>query len=368
MSVGVCLDYGSPFTLTNNSPCVVPGEKGDITVSQPFNIIMVPLVACKLKAAIEKKITEKGPTFQQFFQICLDYKLKCTEKGFRTSILDFFVFGRIAAVFGGKLRNIGVGGALVQPEIKRFMSLILPDVSVTQAYGITETCGGGFVQTRHDITCDEVGYNTSVVPVMLETWEEGGYTVDDHEGPSGEIIIGGTAVAEGYYNHNDVADNEAFFTEKDGSRWFRTGDIGRCNSKTYAFSVIDRKKQLIKLQNGKYLSLSRIESALNATIYVENSCVFVETEKMFVVAIIVPDEDNCSRLLSGGSGDFQTVLFEALKKELVKQDFSPIEIPKAIRLVQGPWNPESGLVTAAMKIKRLAIKEAFNTEISEMMA
>ena len=44
------------------------------------------------------------------------------------------------------------------------------------------------------------------------------------------------------------------------------------------------------------------------------------------------------------------------------------EIPKAIFLVSEPWTPESGLITAAMKLKRKSLDTAFAKEIVEMYA
>ena len=42
------------------------------------------------------------------------------------------------------------------------------------------------------------------------------------------------------------------------------------------------------------------------------------------------------------------------------------EIPRAVFLVNEPWTPESGLITAAMKLKRKTIENVFSTEIAEM--
>lgn len=41
--------------------------------------------------------------------------------------------------------------------------------------------------------------------------------------PRGEIILGGDNISAGYYKLPDKTDED--FTESDGRRWFRTGDI-----------------------------------------------------------------------------------------------------------------------------------------------
>ena len=44
------------------------------------------------------------------------------------------------------------------------------------------------------------------------------------------------------------------------------------------------------------------------------------------------------------------------------------EIPRKIYLAPEPWTPESGLVTAALKIKREPIKSKFKSEMEKLYA
>lgn len=42
------------------------------------------------------------------------------------------------------------------------------------------------------------------------------------------------------------------------------------------------------------------------------------------------------------------------------------EIPAKIKLLSDPWTPESGLVTAALKIKREQLKAKFKDELQKL--
>merc|ERR1711988_2091323 len=82
----------------------------------------------------------------------------------------------------------------------------------------------------------------------------------DKPNPRGEIYIGGPNVAAGYYM-NEEKTKEEFYTDGEGRRWFKTGDIGQFEHDG-TLRIIDRKKDLVKLQFGEYVSLGKVESVL----------------------------------------------------------------------------------------------------------
>ena len=51
---------------------------------------------------------------------------------------------------------------------------------------------------------------------------------------------------------------------------------------------------------------------------------------------------------------------------LIISRLEKFEIPRAVFLVSDVWTPESGLLTAAMKLKRKALETAFSAEIVVM--
>lgn len=50
---------------------------------------------------------------------------------------------------------------------------------------------------------------------------------------------------------------ESFKEDADGTRWFETGDIGEVLPDG-TLRIVDRKKDLVKLANGEFISLGKV--------------------------------------------------------------------------------------------------------------
>lgn len=75
------------------------------------------------------------------------------------------------------------------------------------------------------------------------------------------------------------------------------------------FLLSDRKKDLVKLQAGEYVSLGKVETELKTCPIVDNICVYAESTKHFCVALIVPNPKHLTDLafslgISGGFEEF----------------------------------------------------------------
>lgn len=109
---------------------------------------------------------------------------------------------------------------------------------------------------RQDLHVGEAGYPLEGARIRLDSWEEGGYTLEDKPNPRGEILVGGDSVAEGYYKL-DQETKDTFFVDEEGVKWFRSGDIGEVMP-SGSVKIVDRKKDLAKLPNGEYVSLGKV--------------------------------------------------------------------------------------------------------------
>ena len=96
----------------------------------------------------------------------------------------------------------------------------------------------------------------------------------------GEILIGGASVARGYFK-NEEKTREDFYNEG-GKRWFRTGDIGEM-FEDGTVRIVDRKKDLVKLQLVEYVSLGKVEAQLKTHPLVENICVYGDSYQVKTV-------------------------------------------------------------------------------------
>ncbi len=168
------------------------------------------------------------------------------------------------------------------------------------------------------------------------------------------------------------------FFESHGRRWFRTGDIGQFE-RDGTLRIIDRKKDLVKLQFGEYVSLGKVEACLKTCPVVENVCVYGDAKKSYTVALVVPTRDALKALADSkfkkGDLDFEALCGDrdvtgAVLRQLINHGrehrLEKFEIPAAVTLVKETWLPESGLVTAAFKLKRRPIQDFYQSDLDRM--
>jgi fatty-acyl-CoA synthase len=168
------------------------------------------------------------------------------------------------------LMHLGGGGAplpaAVGEEIIQRLGL-----SYMEGYGLTETIAMTHANPpdRTKLQCLGVptfGIDSRVVDP--ETLRE----LPANE--TGEIVIAGSQVMREYWHQPD-ATAEAFF-ERDGRRFFRTGDLGYVDDEGYFF-LVDRLKRMINVSGFKVWP-AEVETKLFGHPAVQEACVIATTD------------------------------------------------------------------------------------------
>uniref|UniRef100_A0A2P2I9Z4 long-chain-fatty-acid--CoA ligase n=1 Tax=Hirondellea gigas TaxID=1518452 RepID=A0A2P2I9Z4_9CRUS len=378
LAMGISIAYSSPHTLTNHSPKIMKGTLGDAQVARPTILSAVPLILDRIIKGVTTNVERQGKLKAKLFSESLRYKQGVNGNGgIIARMLDAVIFNKVKDELGGRLRMMVVGGAPLSMRTHNMIRAMF-GCSLQTGYGLTETSACATSMDVEDCRPEHVGAPNPGSVIKLESWEEGGYRVTDEPHPRGEIIVGGDCVALGYYKLPE--ENALAFFEKDGMRWFRTGDIGEFDEYG-CLHIIDRKKDLIKLQHGEYVSLGHVESTLKTHALVDNLCVFADSSENNTVAVCVPSGLYIKKILltipnaeslSYEDGCAHPDVVKAVLKELQvhgrKQKLNRTEIPAALFLSSKAWTPDNGLVTAALKIRRKQLALEYANEIAQMYA
>ncbi|XP_021648938.2 long chain acyl-CoA synthetase 8 isoform X2 [Hevea brasiliensis] len=381
LTAGCAIGYGSALTLTDTANKIKKGTKGDTSVLKPTLMAAVPTILDRVRDGVLKKVEEKGGITKKLFNSVYKRRLAAIEGswfgawGLERMLWDFIVFKSIRDVLGGSIRFMLCGGAPLSGESQRFINICM-GARIVQGYGLTETCAGAAFSEWDDTSVGRVGPPLPCCYIKLVSWEEGGYRISDKPMPQGEIVIGGFCVTSGYFNNQEKTD-EVYKVDEKGMCWFYTGDIGRFHPDG-CLEIVDRKKDIVKLQHGEYISLGKVEAALMSSNYVDNIMVYADSFKNYCVALVVPSHQALEKWSQQVGIKYRNFAELCNKDETiaeVRQSLSKVgkaakldkfEIPEKIKLLPDPWTPESGLVTAALKIKREQLKSKFKEELQKL--
>lgn len=169
-------------------------------------------------------------------------------------------FRKIHETLGTNMRYLVTGGSRFDPKIAAdFYAL---GIDVLQAYGLTETTGGAFVNPPDNIVIGSVGPPLTGVEVkILDPQPQEGIPQ-----AVGEILIRGAIVMKGYWNRPDATAAAL----KDG--WLHTGDLGYLDPGGNLF-ITGRKKEVIILSNGKNVYPEEVEDHYLKSAFIKEICV-----------------------------------------------------------------------------------------------
>lgn len=179
---------------------------------------------------------------------------------------------KLVKAFGGKIEEIIIGGAPLNPEVEEFLNKI--KFPVTVGYGMTE-CGPLISYAPPQNTRPHtVGRIVDRMEVKIDS--------SDPMHIPGNIMVKGENVMKGYYK-NPEATNEAF---PYNDEWMNTGDKGTI-APDGLISISGRSKTMILGPSGQNIYPEEIEHKINSLPFVEESLVIYENGKL--IALIYPN-------------------------------------------------------------------------------
>ena len=240
------------------TPALLLGAMAQV---KPYLVITVPLVMEKIFKSKVAPVVNK-PVMKVICKIPGINQL--IFKKIRTTLLN---------AFGGKVREIVMGGAALNPDVEKwFKRFKLP---FTVGYGMTEAAPLLAYEDWWDFASKSCGKPVDSVEIRIDS--------DDPMKKVGEIQARGNSIMSGYFKNEEAT--AAAFTA-DG--WMRTGDLGVVDAAGNIF-IKGRSKNMILSANGQNIYPEEIEAVINNQDYVIESVVVDRGASL--VALVYVDGD-----------------------------------------------------------------------------
>jgi long-chain acyl-CoA synthetase len=333
----------------------------DIKHLQVDGFITVP----RLLESVYEKIITKAKTLSPVKRAIFAWALKLAARYtpyakqnmlYKTqmAVADKLVFSKWRAALSPNITFIGCGGAALQPRLARlFWAAKLP---VFEGYGLTETSPILSVNYAKpgEVMIGSVGPVLEGVTIKIDV--------------DGEILAKGPNLMKGYYR-DPVQTSEVI----DADGWFHTGDIGEFDGKF--LKITDRKKEMFKLSNGKYIAPQQIENKMKESFYIQQIMVVGENQK-YASALIIPNYNALVEWAKKQKIHFQHQAELLRKPEIIKhfedevknlnKKLNSSEQVKKIALLADEWTPNTGELTSTLKLRRKKIVEKYNEIVASL--
>ncbi|KAI2471820.1 acetyl-CoA synthetase-like protein [Annulohypoxylon bovei var. microspora] len=360
------------------------GVVDDLKLLRPTGFISVPRLFNRIAQAIRSQSIEADGVKGTLSRRVIDAKKASMKLPPGQAHNKHFLYDRIwtpkvrAAVGLDRCRSMVSGSAQLDPNVHEFLRAALGNF-FCQGYGLTESYAAASFQLDGDFTTGNVGGPMPGIEICLESQPELEYLVTDKPRPRGELLLRGPFVFGGYLK-NEEETKKAL--EADG--WFHTGDIAEIDE-LGRIRIIDRKKNVLKLSQGEYISPERIEN------------VFMGNSPLIAAAFVhgEPSQSTLVGIFGIDPAHFGPFASKVLKKTVAPEDIEGIraaaqdprvvkafvkhleEIAKKYKfngyervrnclLGLEPFTVENELLTPTLKLKRPQAVRKFRTEIDRM--
>lgn len=246
------------------------------------------------------------------------------------------------SLLGDRLVQLSLGSAPTAAEVRSFLERCF-EVPVVDGYGSTEA---GAVAIDGRIASENVeAYELVDVPEL-------GYTTRDRPYPRGELRLKSRRMVPGYYR-NEQATRELF----DAAGFLCTGDVVEQRG-PHEIAWVDRKKNVLKLAQGEFVSISRLEELYVAgSPYIGQMYLHGNSLWSYLLAVVVPV----------GTTD-KALLRSEIDRVAVREGLRGYEVPRDFVVETQPFSRENGLLTDSAKPARPKLRARYGEHLEQLHA
>ena len=175
-----------------------------------------------------------------------------------------------------------------------------------QGYGLTEV--GSVCCANTNWTNKDNSIGLPLAGVTMDIWDDDCKPVEN--GTVGEIVISGPTIMAGYLTE-DGPEDAGLYTDKNGVKWVRSGDLGYKDEDGF-FYFAGRKKRLIIISGYNVYPVD-IENLMDTLSFIKESCAVRGTKdgKPFVKLYVSLKEN-------GDREEYKRIITESCEKNLSK--------------------------------------------------
>jgi long-chain acyl-CoA synthetase len=277
-----------------------------------------------------------------------------------------YAIGRIL-IYAPLLDNLGMrkikvaytAGEAIGPEIFEFYRSL--GINLKQLYGMTESCAYVSMQKDGDIDSESVGPPAPGVEIKISD--------------RGEVLYKSPGNFIGYFKNAEATEE----TMEDG--WLRSGDAGYMTKRGH-LKIIDRAKDVSKLNDGTMFAPKYIENKLKFSPYIKES-VAHGMNRDFVAVFIDIDYGAVANWAERRHIGFTSYtdlaqrpeIYDLINNEILRVNKSLSEDEhlknsqiKRYLLLHKELNPDDGEITRTRKVRRRFVAEKYATLIEALYA
>ncbi|MFJ4650076.1 thioester reductase domain-containing protein [Nocardia sp. NPDC088792] len=251
-----------------------------------------------------------------------------------------------AELLGGRVVSAMVGSALTTPLLEKFMKALL-GFEMMNGYGSTEA-GSGLLINGYVMHHKIKAYRLVDVPEL-------GYYTTDRPYPRGELQIKCRTVISGYLGRPEL-DDEIFTS--DG--FYRTGDIF-AKIETDRLSYLDRRNNVVKLAQGEFLPLSKLEAIYLTSARVHQIVLYANSSRSYPLAVVVPTAAAQHEIPD--ARELADRIAADLARHAKQENLQPYEAPRAVLIADEPFTQADGMVSDAHKVLRPKVIELYRDRL-----